>query len=41
MLHGPGLGISINEDFVRKQAEIGHNWKNPVWRHKDGTIAEW
>lgn len=41
MLTGPGLGISINEDFVRKQAEIGHNWKNPVWRHKDGSIAEW
>lgn len=41
MLKGPGLGISINEDFVRKQAELGHNWKNPVWRHKDGSIAEW
>lgn len=41
MLQNPGLGISINEEFVRKQAEIGHNWKNPVWRHKDGTIAEW
>ncbi|MDF0727307.1 galactonate dehydratase [Cytobacillus sp. S13-E01] len=41
MLHKPGLGISINEEFVRKQAEVGHNWKNPVWRHKDGTIAEW
>lgn len=41
MLHKPGLGISINEEFVRKQAEQGHNWKNPVWRHKDGTIAEW
>ncbi|MBE4906874.1 galactonate dehydratase [Bacillus luteolus] len=41
MLHQPGLGISINEEFVRKQAEEGHNWKNPVWRHKDGTIAEW
>ncbi|HEX5565107.1 MAG TPA: galactonate dehydratase [Sporosarcina sp.] len=41
MLHGPGLGISINEEFVREQAKIGHNWKNPVWRHKDGTIAEW
>jgi galactonate dehydratase len=38
---GPGLGIEINEEFVRKQAEIGHNWKNPVWRHKDGSIAEW
>ncbi|MEH7251858.1 MULTISPECIES: galactonate dehydratase [Bacillaceae] len=38
---GPGLGIEINEEFVRKQAEISHNWKNPVWRHKDGSIAEW
>lgn len=37
----PGLGIEIDEDFVRKQAQIGHNWKNPVWRHVDGSIAEW
>ncbi|QBP42489.1 galactonate dehydratase [Paenisporosarcina antarctica] len=41
MLKNPGLGISINEEFVREQAKIGHNWKNPVWRHKDGSIAEW
>ncbi|MCJ7841330.1 galactonate dehydratase [Lederbergia sp. NSJ-179] len=40
-LEAPGLGIRVDEDFVKKQAEIGHNWKNPVWRHKDGTIAEW
>ncbi|PLS05651.1 galactonate dehydratase [Neobacillus cucumis] len=38
---GPGLGISVNEEIVRRHAEAGHNWKNPVWRHKDGTIAEW
>ncbi|MDM5197915.1 galactonate dehydratase [Fictibacillus enclensis] len=38
---GPGLGIEINEDHVRKMAEEGHNWRNPVWRHKDGSIAEW
>ncbi len=38
---GPGLGITINEDFVRKMAAIGHNWKNPLWRHKDGSVAEW
>lgn len=37
----PGLGIEINEEFVKKQAEIGHNWKNPVWRNSDGTVAEW
>ncbi|TFH61407.1 galactonate dehydratase [Peribacillus frigoritolerans] len=38
---GAGLGIEINEDHVRKMAEIGHNWRNPVWRHKDGSVAEW
>lgn len=38
---GPGLGIEIDEDYVRAMAKVGHNWKNPVWRHKDGTIAEW
>jgi galactonate dehydratase len=38
---GPGLGISMNEEQVRKMAEQGHKWKNPVWRHKDGTVAEW
>ncbi|MBS4197753.1 galactonate dehydratase [Lederbergia citri] len=41
ILNKPGLGITVDEEFVRKQAAIGHNWKNPVWRHKDGTIAEW
>ncbi|SES06469.1 galactonate dehydratase [Salipaludibacillus aurantiacus] len=38
---GPGLGIEIDEDKVRKAAEAGHKWKNPVWRHDDGSIAEW
>lgn len=38
---GAGLGIEINEAYVRQQSEIGHNWKNPVWRHQDGSIAEW
>jgi len=38
---GPGLGIEIDEDYVRTQSKIGHNWKNPVWRHADGSIAEW
>jgi len=37
----PGLGITINEDYVRKMAAVGHNWKNPVWRHEDGSVAEW
>lgn len=37
----PGLGIEINEAHVRKMAGEGHNWHNPVWRHKDGSVAEW
>jgi galactonate dehydratase len=37
----PGLGISINEEYVREKAKEGHNWKNPVWRHEDGSVAEW
>ncbi|RIO75231.1 galactonate dehydratase [Mammaliicoccus sciuri] len=37
----PGLGVEIDEAHVRKMAEVGHDWHNPVWRHKDGSIAEW
>lgn len=38
---GPGLGITINEEYVEKMAREGHRWRNPVWRHKDGSVAEW
>ncbi len=38
---GPGLGIEIDEDYVRERAKIGHDWRNPVWRHADGSVAEW
>ncbi|RPF54318.1 galactonate dehydratase [Aquisalibacillus elongatus] len=37
----PGLGISINEEYVEEMAQKGHRWRNPVWRHQDGTVAEW
>ncbi|MEO8405772.1 MAG: galactonate dehydratase, partial [Chitinophagaceae bacterium] len=37
----PGLGISINEEFVKEMAKVGHNWRNPLWRHADGSAAEW
>lgn len=37
----PGLGITIDEEKVRERALLGHQWKNPVWRHADGSIAEW
>ncbi|QDI92978.1 galactonate dehydratase [Salicibibacter halophilus] len=37
----PGLGIEMNEAHVRKMAEMGHQWRNPIWRHADQSIAEW
>lgn len=37
----PGLGIEINESYVEEQAERTVNWHNPVWRHDDGSVAEW
>ena len=38
---GPGLGIEVDEAKVIEAAKIGHKWRAPVWRHKDGSIAEW
>jgi galactonate dehydratase len=39
--NGPGLGIEINEEYVLEQARTGHRWRNPIWRHADGSVAEW
>jgi len=37
---GPGLGIEVSEETVRERSgEI--DWHNPVWRHEDGSVAEW
>lgn len=38
---GPGLGIEVNEDAVIEAARTGHRWRNPLWRHADGSVAEW
>jgi galactonate dehydratase len=38
---GPGLGITVNEEYVVERAAEGHRWRNPVWRHEDGSFAEW
>ena len=40
-LTAPGLGIEIDAAEVAKAAEIGHRWRNPLWRLPDGTLAEW
>ena len=37
----PGLGVEMNIDVVEKAAKIGTAWKNPIWRHEDGSLAEW
>jgi galactonate dehydratase len=39
--NNPGLGIEVNEEFVKECAEKGHHWRNPIWRNEDGSIAEW
>lgn len=41
LLTAPGLGIEIDEQKVHEAAKIGHNWKNPIWRNPDGSVAEW
>lgn len=41
MPRGPGLGVEVNEEYVADRARIGHDWHNPVWRHDDGSVAEW
>ena len=37
----PGLGIEVDEEAVRGPPSAGHAWRNPVWRHHDGSFAEW
>jgi galactonate dehydratase len=39
--NGPGLGIEVNEEYVIERAAEGHRWRNPIWRHEDGSFAEW
>ena len=38
---GPGLGVEIDEDAVREAHKDRHRWRNPIWRHEDGSFAEW
>ncbi|TQI68315.1 galactonate dehydratase [Clostridium sp. KNHs216] len=41
LLSAPGLGVEVNKDLVIQENQTPHSWKNPVWRHEDGSIAEW
>ena len=37
----PGLGVEVNKELVLEENKHPHEWKNPVWRHGDGSVAEW
>ena len=40
-LPGPGLGVEIDEERLLQASRSPPAWRNPVWRHADGSIAEW
>lgn len=37
----PGLGVEVNKALVEEEGQTPHSWKNPAWRHEDGSVAEW
>ena len=37
----PGLGVDVNEALVVERSKEVADWRNPVWRHADGAVAEW
>ena len=37
----PGLGVEIDEARLLQASQQPPNWRNPVWRHADGSVAEW
>ena len=40
-LSRPGLGLDIDREAVIEAGRQSHDWKSPLWRHDDGSIAEW
>ena len=37
----PGIGVEVNRELVLEENRTPPSWKNPVGRHRDGSIAEW
>lgn len=37
----PGLGVEIDEELVRRQADTEMSWQSPIWYYVDGSVAEW
>lgn len=40
-LSKPGLGVEINEKAVIEASKRASDWRSPLWRHADGSVAEW
>ncbi|NHZ39566.1 MULTISPECIES: galactonate dehydratase [Massilia] len=37
----PGLGVEVDEERVIEASKNAPDWRNPLWRHEDGSVAEW
>lgn len=37
----PGLGVVVDEQRVIEASRNAPDWSNPLWRHPDGSVAEW
>ncbi len=37
----PGLGVQIDEARLLEASRKPPRWRNPLWRHSDGSVAEW
>jgi galactonate dehydratase len=37
----PGLGVVVDEARVIEASRNAPDWSNPLWRHPDGSVAEW
>ncbi|TAA42395.1 galactonate dehydratase [Pseudoxanthomonas winnipegensis] len=37
----PGLGVEIDEERLIHANRTPPDWANPLWRHADGSVAEW
>lgn len=37
----PGLGVEVDEERVIAASKTAPDWRNPLWRHADGSVAEW
>ena len=40
-LSRPGLGVVVDEERVIEASKQAPDWRNPLWRHADGSVAEW